>query len=530
MNDLAELALDGLFAARRAIAARPAPLLAGAGFVAASAVVALGARIGAAPAAVPIDRWLGLLPEAGYEVKGVVLGLGLLGAIVALLAVWLITWLVAARRELSLRHLIAIAATWAVPFALGPPLFSTGVFGYVAHGLLSRVGLDPYVATPSKLGQIRVVDAIDPVWRGAQSSDGPLATLLGHLVVTACGGSTIAAVLVFRLLAIGSAVVIGRCAAELAGPAARQALCVTVLNPAVLIFVVSAALWVGPMCALLLAALLAARRRHWTQAAGVLALAAAINPVALVAVPVLLSYRALGWPVRDAARVLARDIVVVVVLFATCTVSVPRGLGWLQNVGDAFHEHLPYTPSNLLGTLIGVVVPAAYDDVQTGARLATATAGVLVVCWLLVTLRNRPLEHTLGLAMVTAAVVAPVLYPQYLLWGLACLAACVATPGLRPGLIALSCVACTVDPQGLGERGGQVAGFAALAVVAAGLGGWHAWQLRSARPGRDPGAARRDGGHVARAWPFRTPHRRDVDAAHDDLQHGLRLHHREGGA
>ena len=62
MNDLAEKALDGLIAARRTVAARPVPALAGSGFVCASAIVVTGARVGAAPAVVPIDRWLGLLP------------------------------------------------------------------------------------------------------------------------------------------------------------------------------------------------------------------------------------------------------------------------------------------------------------------------------------------------------------------------------------------------------------------------------------------------------------------------------------
>ena len=198
MNDLAELALDGLLAARRAIVARPAPPLAVTGAVCAGAVVVLGGRVGAAPAAVPIDRWLHLLPEAGYRVTDVWLGLGLLGAITALLLTWLLTCRVAARGRLTVRQLYAIAAAWAVPFVVGPPLMNTGVFGYAARGLLSRAGQNPYLDPPTQLGPLRVVDAIDPVLRGAESSDGPLATLLSHLVLAVSAGSAITAVLVFR--------------------------------------------------------------------------------------------------------------------------------------------------------------------------------------------------------------------------------------------------------------------------------------------------------------------------------------------
>ena len=485
MNDLAELALDGLLAARRAVVARPAPSLAIAGAVCAGTVVVLGGRVGAAPAAVPIDRWVHLLPEAGYRVTDVWLGLGLLGAVAALLLTWLLTCRVAARGRLTVRELTAVAVAWAVPFVVGPPLMSTGVFAYAARGLLARAGQNPYLDAPTQLGPLRVVDAIDPVLRGAESSDGPLATLVSHLVLAVSAGSAITAVLVFRALAVVAVIVLGRCAVELAGPSARTALCLTVLNPAVLLFVVSAALWVGWLCALLLLALVAARRRRWTSAAVLIALAAALKPIALVALPVVLTYGVLGQSARPAVRLAARDVAAAAVVFAALSLATPTGLGWLGNLGDAFHEHLPYTPSNLLGTAIGWVVPAAYDDLQTGARLAGAAAGVVLILGLLATRRSRPLERTLGLALLTAAAAAPVLYPQFLLWGIVCLATALpqASGTVRGWLLALSCAACTVDPLGLGERGGQVAGFLALAVLAAGAGGWQLWQRRSARAG-----------------------------------------------
>ena len=299
---------------------------------------------------------------------------------------------------------------------------------------------------------------------------------------------------------------LGRCAVELAGPAAGTALCLTALNPAVLLFVVSASLWVGWLCALMLLALVAARRRRWTSAAVLLALAAALKPIALVTIPVLITYRVLGQPARRAVLVAARDVGAALAVSAVLALAVPPAFGWLGNLGDAFHEHLPYTPSNLLGTVIGWVVPAAYDDLQTGARLASAAAGVAVILGLLATRRSRPLERTMGLALLTAAAAAPVLYPQFLLWGIVCLATTLPqTSGtLRGWLLALSCAACTINPLGLGDRGGQVAGFVALGVIAAGAGGRRLWQRRSPRTGHDPGAARGHRRHVPRAWPFRS--------------------------
>ncbi len=531
MNDLAEKALDGLIAARRAVVARPVPALAATGFGFAAVIMVTGARLGAAPSAVPINRWLGLLPEAGYRITDVATGLVMLGAIVALLVTWIVTFAVALRRRLTERQLWSVAASWAVPFVIGPPLLSTDVFAAVARGLLSRAGVSPYIRPPSQLGELRIVDAIDATWRGAESSEGPLSTMLGHLVVTVCGGAVVPALLVFRLIALVSTIVVGRCAAELAGGRRRQsALCLTVLNPAVLLFVVSAAQLVGLLAALLLTAMVAARRRRWPAAAIAIALAAALKPVALVTVPVVIAYHAFGQSAREAWRRVLRDVGLVAVVLALVTVAVPHGLGWLANFGDAFHEHLGYTPATAAGNLIGLVVPAAYDDVQTGARIATAVAGVVAVIALLMTMRMRPLEQTLGLALLATALAAPVLYPQFLLWGLVCLAARADTVQ-RFWLVALSCAACVMTPDGLGEQGGEAAAFAGIAVIAVVLGAVLTYRRRrSARPADDARAPRRNRRHIARTWPFLASDRRDVDAAHDDLQHSLRLHHRQGGA
>ena len=341
MNDLAEKALDGLIAARRAIAARPVPALGVSGFVFASTIVVTGARLGAAPAAVPIDRWLGLLPEAGYHITGVAMGLVMLAAIVGLLATWIVAFVVAVRTRLATRALWTLGAVWALPFVVGPPLLSTDVFGYVARGLISRAGGSPYSRAPSDLGELRIVDAIDPTWRGTQSSDGPLSTLLGHLVVSLCGGAIVPALLVFRVIALASVVVIGRCAHELsAGHRPQSALCLTILNPAVLLFVVSAGQLVGLFAALLLVTLVATRRRRWAGAAVSVALAAALKPAALVAVPVVIAYHVFGQPRREIWRRGLRDVGLIAAVLTASTLAVPRGLGWLANLGDAFHEHL----------------------------------------------------------------------------------------------------------------------------------------------------------------------------------------------
>ena len=65
---------------------------------------------------------------------------------------------------------------------------------------------------------------------------------------------------------------------------------------------------------------------------------------------------------------------------------------------------------------------ASYDDLAAGARITVVTAMVCVLIYLVVTARQRSLERTAGYALLALAVLSPVTYPWYLLWGVVCLA------------------------------------------------------------------------------------------------------------
>ena len=97
----------------------------------------------------------------------------------------------------------------------------TDVYSAVTHGLLQRHGLDPYRFSPSDLGNLKIVDAIDPTWRSTASTGGPLSTLTEHMAVAVAGGNALFAVVLLRALAVVCAVAIGVIAAELSGPRAR---------------------------------------------------------------------------------------------------------------------------------------------------------------------------------------------------------------------------------------------------------------------------------------------------------------------
>jgi hypothetical protein len=465
MNDLAEQALHALDTARRKVAARPLPSLSLAGFVAAATTVYFGGQLGAAPAALPLNGWLGLLPERSRLADGLAGGLMFTG-IALLVVLWLLALRVLRGDGRSDRYAWTLAGVWGLPFVVGPPLLSTDVYSYAAHGLLSRSGIDPYAHGPAALGDIPIVTAIDPVWRGAASTAGPLATFGEHFLMSVTNGHPLATVLMLRALAVAGVVAAGLLAAELSGPRRVPALSLIVLNPAVLLLVVSGAHLEGVLAALLLATLVAASRRRWLLAIVLACAAAGLKPVAIIAVPALVLAHCQGHRPRAAWRIAARDVSVAAAVLCAFVFAVPDGLGWMRNLGTVTREHTPFSPASAVAEILSPIVPSAsFDDLAVGGRIAVVFAAAAVVLYLLVSAARRPTDRTIGYGLLAIGLLSPVVYPTYLLWGVVCLAP-TAIGVRRDWVIALSCAAVVLTPAGFGQRTAHAITAVTLAVVA----------------------------------------------------------------
>jgi len=460
VNDLAERALLELDAARRKIAARPLTSLGAAGFVVSAGIVVIGGRVPIADSITPLTSWLGLQHE---QANARALAAAAYGGICLLLVLWLIALRVLHRTPRRERCVWWLAGIWALPFVVGPPLLSTDVYGYVADGSLVRAGANPYDQAATALGQAPIVGALDINSRGAVSTSGPLTTWAEHAIITVCAGHALAAVIVLRVIAVAAAIGIGLLARQLAGARSVAALGLTVLNPAVLLLVVSACHLEGVLAVLLLGAIVSARRGRWPAAVAFAAVAGLLAPVALIAVPAVIIAHTATHRVRP-VRAIARDVAVAAVLLVAGFFSVRDGLGWLRNVNTLTRgEYTPFAPASLVADLLDPIVrPASSDDLATGARIAAGAAAGCIALYLLITARMRPLDHTIGYALLTFGLLAPVLHPWYLLWGTLALAP-MATRIRRDVVVALSCAACVLVPVGL-------AGAAALNLSRATLG------------------------------------------------------------
>ncbi|MFL5864455.1 MAG: polyprenol phosphomannose-dependent alpha 1,6 mannosyltransferase MptB, partial [Solirubrobacteraceae bacterium] len=160
----------------------------------------------AAPRAVD-DRVVGWWYAPGLPAsRGTSLALVYIG-----MAVLCCAWLGLGRTLAPRRTLLLIAAAWALPLALGPPLFSRDVYSYLAQGTILRLGHSPYHTAPAALaglGHQHLLDAVSPFWRHTTAPYGPLFLGLLAVVTAVVGSHLIAGVLLTRLLELAGAVLL----------------------------------------------------------------------------------------------------------------------------------------------------------------------------------------------------------------------------------------------------------------------------------------------------------------------------------
>lgn len=466
--------------------------LAAAGYLLCEAPLSISAKV------VPLWNWGGLTHQAtGPAARGwLALGAG------AAMAVWLVSWwrLLQQAHQLRRRSLWAIALSWGMPIALGPPLLSLDSYAYVAQGRMVVRGLNPYHFGPAVLGAGRILDAVDPLWRSTPTPYGPLLLRVQAIAVSLAGGHPVLAVFGFRLLIAAALAVTALLAARLLRGGDRiSALLLVPLNPVLLVVLLNGAHLDALMAALVVCALVLAARGYPRLGLAVAALAVAVKMPALVVVAAIgmADLRGRVGPARW--RRLAQDGLIVVGVMFAASFAVPDGFGWLTALGTPAKVSSGYAPAelvadlvNLLAALVGV---HALGVELLVCRVAFATAGAVVVGWLCLTVHRRGAAVTAVLGLLTVALAAPVFYGWYLAWGLLPAALLADRRWVRRLLLAMSAIAAIgmVPDLGLltaGQRhllAGAI-GLPALVAVAV----WAVHQRRFPEPltrGAGPGLA-----------------------------------------
>lgn len=340
-----------------------------------------------------------------------------------------------------------IAAVWALPMLLIPPLQTADPWAYAAQGWLLLQGQNPYdvvMGVPSPF-----TDGIYSAWQDTTAVYPPLALWAQAGLVAVTGSHTWWSMIAMRVLAVAG--LAGMVA--LAAPLARHyrmnpavALWGIALNPLMLTQFVGGAHNDSAMIALVLAAFWAARRwqGQWlgiVTSMVLIGLATGFKQTAVIAaVGVALvtltdhQRRTWSWP-RIGLRVLICGAIGGAV-FLGSSFATGLGLGWLNPTAGNPNGVISHSPLSwirqLLVNILGL--PAGgVDPVITGV---SALLFLIAAIWLLARFgRSRPLLATAWI-LIAFALTGAALQPWYLLWGAALLPLC-----RIPGRTARLCVA-----------------------------------------------------------------------------------------
>jgi hypothetical protein len=348
---------------------------------------------------------------------------------------------------------MAIAAAWAIPVLVMPPLFSRDVYSYAAQGEMVSRGINPYVHTPSALGGDSFLRLVDPLWRHSPAPYGPAWERLSGWIVGLSGHDALTAVVGFRCTALVGVALIAwgvPALAESVGRSRSVAFALAVLNPLVLLVLLGGAHNDALMLGLLVAGCAIARRNQIFIGLVLCALAAEVK------IPALIGAVCIGWWWggsganwrRRFSRVAAAVLVSAGVMAAVSAVS---GLGWrwlsgLSNPGTVVSWLDPMTA---VGLLVGHAAGAVGYGGHTGAFVpGTRAAGLGLAAVISVGLIARSQKvgelQALGWSLLVFVVLGPVVWPWYETWGFVFLAVVAEGWTLRL-LLFLSAVACFAD-------------------------------------------------------------------------------------
>lgn len=347
-------------------------------------------------------------------------------ALGALVLAWLGAGLLVRRHEITVTGLALLAALWALPLLAGEPLYSPDVYTYAGVGGLVHHGFDPYLVGPSALHGAPVTRGVEWFWRHTPTPYSPLFVALTGGVTWATADHLVSAVVVFRLLALGSLVFIAAAALRWGGLSAgrqRRLMWLGVANPLVLVAGLSSAHNDVMMIALLVAGLLLCRRGHQVLGVAVAALGAGIKATALVVVAIVVidyAWRQLGWGAR--LRALVVGAATAAVTLAALSFGTGWGLGWLHTLYVPSKALDPQTPAvsfavvlKVLPHINGVVTRLGLPSVVELSRsVSSALAGIAVLACLLLVRRLGAIRAS-AWALLAVALLGPVFWPWYLL-------------------------------------------------------------------------------------------------------------------
>jgi hypothetical protein len=344
-----------------------------------------------------------------------------------------VAWLrivVGARRGEQLRYKWLLFGLWVLPLMVAGPLFSRDVYSYAAQGRMVTLGINPYSGGPALLGTSAYRSTVDPLWGMAKAPYGPLFLYLAGGLVQLSGHSPMMTVLLLRLVALASVVVIGIFIlkiADLLGVNRDLAFALSAANPILLYTFASAGHNDALMTALMVVGIYLFLKDRRLAGIVLVALAASVKVPAIVAV----GFMGYHWSNSDRVLSKLRGLVIAVMLtlavFYLLGLVTHLGMGWIPALSTPGSVLSFEDPLILVGYAIGWVL--AHVGLPFGPHFVVSVFRALGdLCILLIggiTIigsRRSNIVRLTGVILIVTVVLGPVIWPWYLGWGIVLLA------------------------------------------------------------------------------------------------------------
>lgn len=360
----------------------------------------------------------------------------------------------------SLKSIWLIWLAWALPLAIGLPLFSGDVYVYYVDGEAYLRGFNIYESGVSAMGPDNLVHMVHPLWQDTKTMYGPVFMRLATAIAWIADAKVLVGVAIFKVLVFAAVAAIGVAAHRIAtflGKNPVKAVALSMLNPLVLLHFVGGTHNDGLMVGLMALGLaFGVTFRPWPlKVVGLVlcALAATIKLPAFAGVIMIgwiwANQRGdVSWKSRFAGATLTSIFGLLVVQLLTMATGL--GWGWLHALDVPGLAHPLFAPANALAYALGGVF-----GVEKGVNEVTRAifnVGMVTLCVYFVLRLGKSATteqslRALGWALLALGWMGPSVYAWYLTWGVVV----VATVGARQMekmLMIVSVVACfTIFPS-----------------------------------------------------------------------------------
>jgi hypothetical protein len=368
------------------------------------------------------------------------------GGLIILCRVWLgFLRQLSSHKGFPVKKVVLVMAIWAIPLLVAPPLFSRDVYSYAGQGELVSHNIDPYTYGPGVLGTTPFSTLPDSIWSNDPSPYGPTFLAADGLLDRASGHKILPDIVLLRLLEVAGLALIVAATPTLARTINRdpaQAVLLGAGSPLALMTLVAGAHNEALMLGLLLAGLAVAKRFGMVPGIILCALAAGVKSPAALGVLFLgwvwAGHGASVW--RRVAHTAAAGLIALTTL-EVVTLASGTSWGWLRSATTADKSFTGITPVNVAARAASIMTHIVQMPVTTrDAHSVFSIIGLLFAAGVTVWLLHRSPDgrdvRGLGLALLTVALLGPVLWAWYVTWGVLVLAP-VASGWLRRALIVL---------------------------------------------------------------------------------------------